>query len=114
MALREMNFGVARPFFAVKPQQHIGDRVKCSSAHPLASRSNQLAGSLQHFMRRLARKREQKNVGRINARINQIGHAIDECTSLPASGAGNHKRRPIACRDGRQLLGIQGCRVIDG
>ena len=40
----------------VAPQQHVRHGMEGTAAHPLASRTDQVARTLQHFLRRLARE----------------------------------------------------------
>ncbi len=75
--------------------------MKRPPAHALAADADQLAGALQHFLSGLAREREEQNIGRVDAGIDQIGYAVDQRASLAAPGPGDDQGRSVAGCDGR-------------
>ncbi len=75
--------------------------MECPAADALTPGANQIAGPLQHFMRRFSGKREQQNVGWIDARIDEIGNPIDKSACLAAAGPSDHQRGPVTCSDRR-------------
>src|SRR4029078_4935196 len=87
---RETRLDSYRP--AIAPQQEVRHRMERAATHSLTPRTDQVAHTSQHFLSRLARKREQQNVRGIDAGIDQIRHAIDEQTALATAGASNHQR----------------------
>ena len=80
----------------------------------LTNGADQLAGPLQHLLRRLACEREEQNIRRVDTRIDQIGNPVHQRARLTAPRAGDHQRRALARRHRRQLLRVQRRRVVDG
>ena len=97
---------------AIAPEQHVRHGVERPTHDPVALRADQQAHPSQHFLGRLSRERQEQDGGRIDARIDQPGHAIHEDPGFAAAGTGNDQRRTFDDFHRGELLGIQFPGVI--
>ena len=68
---------------------------------------------VEHLFCCPVRKRDQEDMGWINAGFDQPGYAVRDCPGLAAPGAGNHQDRPAACHYHFELFRIQFLFVVN-
>ena len=84
---REARLKTDRPTIA--PEQHIGHGVERTATDTFAAYADQFTGPFEHLLRGFSRKGQKQNIGRIDPRVDQIGHAVDQGSGLAAACAGN-------------------------
>ena len=92
-----------QPFRLPAAQYGKGEGVEGAALNARKLLRQQHGRAMQHFLRGLARKREQKHGRRITALLHQPGQAVNNGARFAASRARNDQKRPFACGDGLAL-----------
>lgn len=96
------------------PAQHsISDRVKGAAPQSTRVHRQQIRDAIEHLTRGFIREREQKDIARVDAVLEQIRHAIRKRARLAAARTGDHQQRTGRRGHRRELLLIQLRRVIN-
>ena len=94
-------------------QNPVPYRMECPATESTGINRQQICDAIQHLAGSFVREREQQNVSRIDAVLEQIRDAIGEGARISRAGASDHKDRSGRSSDRRELLFIELSGVIN-
>ena len=97
----------------VATQQVQAKSMERAAAHLLAPPVEQRRSAGEHLAGGPAREGQQHDVFGLGARLDEVGHAVDERARLARTGPGNDQKRPAQCRRCGILLRVQRTGIVD-
>jgi hypothetical protein len=95
------------------PEDGVGKGVERPARDAVAAAAHERRRARQHLLRRLAREREQEDLRRRHARLDQARDAVDERPRLAAPRTRDHQHGPVEHGGGLVLRGVQLAGIVD-